>query len=118
MAAANARGGEGGLGNRDQGEQPVATSTAMRCLVLLMQPLYRVIELLVKLQIALFKAVAQLFIALSSLASWSKLTRRAAAGRQPQAPRNTQRSSMYRVERFMWPNSRYAAVHSGTTVVR
>lgn len=109
MEAAYSRGGKGGMGSRDQAEQPIATATALQCLACFMEPMHRVLQLVTTVQLALFRAISYVFRTLSYLASWSSFVhKQASTGSPPQAPTNTQRSALYRVERFMWTNSRYA----------
>jgi hypothetical protein len=95
------------LGSRDQGEQNVAPFRAARCLAVFMESLFRAVQLLVSTLLAVFRAIACLFRAVSYVASWTKLHHKQAVTENlPQEPTNTQRSSLYRVERFMWTNSR------------
>lgn len=109
MAVAHSRGGKKGLGSRDQGEQHVAAaSKAVQLLSLFREPLYTCVKLVINMHLAVFWAVGYMFKALSQLVSWTSLgSIHRVPGGQPEAPINTQRSALYRVERFTWTNSRY-----------
>ena len=95
------------MGAGPQGEHGIATSPAIQCLALFMEPMYRVMQLVTAIKIAVVKMSSYLFQVLAHVASWSRLSNiRPLTAIQPQAPVNAQRSSLYRVERFMWTNSR------------
>ena len=113
MEATYASRSKEGMGGRDKGEHGVATSTAIRCLAMFMEPMYGVLQLATAIKLAFVHMASCVFQALAYVASWSKLAgARASTGNQPQAPVKTQTSSLYRVERFTWTNSRCAATNA------